>query len=407
MLLRGNYAAPMRIRRTDADDWRSLRDVRLAALADSPDAFGSSLERERDADESDWLGWITGDGWEGDVATFVAEEESGFIGMATGFHPADEPAVAHLFGMWVQPDRRSEGIGRALVTAVVGWAGARADVEQVVLRVTTTNETAVRFYASCGFVGTSDAPEPLREGSAISTQKMRLLIGARTDEELLRSQIAYYDERAPTYEDWWYRRGAHDRGPWVNDRWFAEAAIAEDDLRSLDASGDVLDVACGSGIWTRIVAPNARRVVAVDASPQMLRLNELAVGDPRVDYRLANVFEWDTDERFDLIVAGFFVSHIPPSRFADFWAKLARWLREGGIVWLVDDANPRSTPPADASSLAEIHHAHRRTVGDREYTIVKLFYRPDLLAGELARIGWDADIRSTGEHFLVGTARPR
>jgi SAM-dependent methyltransferase len=193
----------------------------------------------------------------------------------------------------------------------------------------------------------------------------------------------------------------------VNDRWFAEAAIAEADLASVDATGDVLEVACGSGIWTRIVAPRARRLVAVDSSAQMIGLNRLSVADPKVDYRHADVFVWDTDERFDLIVAGFFVSHVPPSRFEGFFAKLARWLRPGGLLWLVDDANPWSTPSADAASLAETNHAHRRLVGENEYTIVKLFYPPEVLADRLDSIGWHADLRSTGEHFLVGTARPR
>jgi RimJ/RimL family protein N-acetyltransferase len=164
----------MQIRRAEPGDWRALREVRLAALEDSPDAFGSTLERERDADRTHWLGWIAGDGWEGDVATFVADERSGFVGVATGFHPDDERAVAHLFGMWVRPDRRSEGIGRELVAAVVEWARRQPRVDRIVLRVTTTNEAAVRFYASCGFVATPDPPEPLREGSDLSTCTMQL-----------------------------------------------------------------------------------------------------------------------------------------------------------------------------------------------------------------------------------------
>jgi RimJ/RimL family protein N-acetyltransferase len=163
----------MRIRRTEVDDWRTLREVRLAALAESPDAFGSMFEGERDADEAQWRGWITGEGWGGDVATFVADDEGRFVGMATGFDPEDEPGVVHLFGMWVRPERRRQGIGRELVSAVVGWAGRRPGVEHVVLRVTISNDEAVRLYASCGFVRTADAPEPLRDGSTVWTQTMR------------------------------------------------------------------------------------------------------------------------------------------------------------------------------------------------------------------------------------------
>jgi RimJ/RimL family protein N-acetyltransferase len=163
----------MPIRRTQPDDWRPLRELRLAALEESPDSFGSTLEREREGDEAHWGGWITGEGWGGDVATFVADDEGRFVGMATGFDPGDEPGVVHLFGMWVRPERRREGIGRELVNAIVGWATGRAGVDHIVLRVTISNDAAVRLYASCGFVPTTDPPEPLREGSAVSTQTMR------------------------------------------------------------------------------------------------------------------------------------------------------------------------------------------------------------------------------------------
>ena len=48
-----------------------------------------------------------------------------------------------------------------------------------------------------------------------------------------------------------------------------------------------------------------------------------------------------------------------------------------------------------------------RVIDDREYTIVKLFYEPDVLTRRLEEVGWEANLRRTGEHFLVGSARPR
>jgi GNAT superfamily N-acetyltransferase len=170
------------IRRLEPDDWRAFRELRLAALAESPDAFGSTLERERDATESQWLGWITGEGWGGDVATFAADDVGSVIGSATGFHAGDDPRVAHLFGMWVRPDRRKHGVGRDLVAAVVRWASGHPDVEQVVLRVTDSNHDAVRFYSSCGFADTADAPQPLREGSPLMTRTMRMPLGIGSSE---------------------------------------------------------------------------------------------------------------------------------------------------------------------------------------------------------------------------------
>jgi RimJ/RimL family protein N-acetyltransferase len=166
----------MRIRRAEAGGWEALRALRLAALADSPDAFASTLEEERDADEAHWLSWITGERWGGPVATFVADDDGTLIGMATGHRPVDEPSVAWLFAMWVRPDRRGEGIGRSLVDAVVAWAGEDPGIDRLVLLVTETNVDAARFYGSCDFVDAQLPPEPLRDGSVLSTRRMQRLI---------------------------------------------------------------------------------------------------------------------------------------------------------------------------------------------------------------------------------------
>ncbi len=162
----------MLIRRARAGDWEALREVRLAALADSPDAFAVTLDEERDGDEAHWLSWITGEGWDGAVATFVADDAGTLVGMATGFRPDDELEVVHLFAMWVTPERRTEGIGRSLVDAVVAWALEHPGIERVVLRVTETNVDAARFYASCKFEDTGEPSEPLRDGSELSTRRL-------------------------------------------------------------------------------------------------------------------------------------------------------------------------------------------------------------------------------------------
>src|SRR5512132_604767 len=165
----------MEVRRARGDEWEALRDIRLAALTDSPDAFGSTLAEERDAGEARWRGWITGEGWAGAVATFIADGPGSLLGMATGYRPDDRPTTGWLFAMWVRPERRGEGIGRGLVAAVAEWA-ASLDIEQLLLHVTVGNDDAVRFYASCGFVCTSDAPEPLRERSDLVAKTMLLLV---------------------------------------------------------------------------------------------------------------------------------------------------------------------------------------------------------------------------------------
>jgi SAM-dependent methyltransferase len=225
------------------------------------------------------------------------------------------------------------------------------------------------------------------------------------DDDLLAEQIRYYEDRAPTYEDLYFRRGAYDLGPEGNAGWFEETTRLEASLRALDLGGDVLELGCGNGLWTRWLAPRARTLVAVDASPTMLARNRDLVGDPRVAYVEADIFSWEPGTRFDLIAFGFFLSHVPPARFTAFWASLERWLAPRGVVWFADECwapdRPRSSHRAEGGPT----YAHVRRLDDREYTIVKLFYRPEELEGRLAELGWYAKVATTGEHFLIGTAR--
>ena len=160
----------VRIRLARSEEWERARDLRLRALADAPDAFGSSLERERAFDEAEWRAWI--EGWEGATHRFVVCESDGeWVGMAVGSRATGEPD-AHLYGMWVYPERRRQGVGEGLVSDVVGWARSW-EARSVILGLADGNEGAERFYEHLGFVDTGER-HPLREGSELVTRVLRL-----------------------------------------------------------------------------------------------------------------------------------------------------------------------------------------------------------------------------------------
>jgi len=163
------------LRAARAEDWERLRHVRLAALRDAPDAFASTLEATEGQPQWRWEGWATGDGWGADLVTFVEEPDGtpiAFTGMATGAIFHDDPTTANLFAMWVAPATRGEGVGRALVDAVVAWARGRG-ADQVILRISDGNAGARRLYEAAGFVLDENDREPLREGSPVVTLGMR------------------------------------------------------------------------------------------------------------------------------------------------------------------------------------------------------------------------------------------
>ena len=153
-------------------EWRTYRDLRLRALLDSPDAFGSTHEREAARTDADWRDGLAAGLADVGQLPLVALSGETPIGLAWGRVDAHDPTVAHLFQVWVAPDRRGRGIGRLLTEAAIAWArdlGVRA----LRLGVTPSHPAALQLYRRAGFVDAGD-PEPLRPGSSVMCRPMEL-----------------------------------------------------------------------------------------------------------------------------------------------------------------------------------------------------------------------------------------
>lgn len=135
------------------DEWQRVRDVRLQALTDAPEAFWSTYEVEVSRHESSWREWITG--WSGtsDQALFVAVDGDAWVGMSIGVRWAEDPSVAHVYAMWVEPAHRVRGLGRRLLDAILGW-GHDGGATEARLNVNEKNPAAVSLYRRAGFAET-------------------------------------------------------------------------------------------------------------------------------------------------------------------------------------------------------------------------------------------------------------
>ncbi len=228
------------------------------------------------------------------------------------------------------------------------------------------------------------------------------------DDTVLTEQLDYYRARALEYDKWWNREGRFDRGPEANTRWFAETTELERVLERFDPRGDVLELACGTGLWTRHLVRYADSVTAVDAAPEVLAINRARVGDERVSYVEADLFDWAPDERYDACVFAFWLSHVPVDRFAAFWEMVAGCAeaRRPRLVHRqrAHRALDRRRPSA---ALGDEDTMTRRLDDGREFQIVKRFYDPGDLEQALAELGWSASVDATSEFFIYGTATPR
>lgn len=228
-----------------------------------------------------------------------------------------------------------------------------------------------------------------------------------TNDPVLAEQLAYYRARAREYDKWWLRQGRFDRGPEANARWFAEASELERALDRFDPRGDVLELACGTGLWTRQLVEYDARLTAVDAAPEVLEINRARVGDPSVTYVQADLFQWTPEPgAFAACVFTFWLSHVPDDRFAAFWERVASALKPGGRVFFIDSARTERSTAADHRLPEQGGVTMTRRLDDgREFQIIKRFYEPDQLTHALRELGWDAQVGTTGEYFIYGTAR--
>lgn len=155
---------PLRI--LGEDDWPVWREIRLRALRDSPSAFGSTYARELGLTERDWRHRLT----RPDCVSVLAHDGDGPpVGMGGGF--PDLPGFLHVVAMWVDPDARGRGVGRAVLGGIEAWARGRG--LRLHLDVNTTNTGARRCYEHFGFTGTGET-RPLRDGSSELLERMVL-----------------------------------------------------------------------------------------------------------------------------------------------------------------------------------------------------------------------------------------
>lgn len=223
--------------------------------------------------------------------------------------------------------------------------------------------------------------------------------------DIRQQQIDYYRARAREYDEWFYRQGRYDQGDALNRQWFDEAQTVRDALHSLPRVDHALELACGTGIWTQELVKRAERITALDASPEMIAINQAKVGASQVDYQQVDLFAWQPAQQVDLVFFGFWLSHVPPDVLDGFLATVARAVRPGGHLFMVDS---RRDPTSTASNHVlpqdgDIHHTRKLNDG-REFTIVKIFYDPGDLAGHLERAGFQANVHTTPHYFIYASA---
>jgi SAM-dependent methyltransferase len=178
-------------------------------------------------------------------------------------------------------------------------------------------------------------------------------------EDILADQLAYYRHRADEYDATAY----------------GDVAAAGERIARLVArmrpTGRVLELACGTGLWTRA---------------------------------LADVFGWNPGTRFDMVFFSAWLSHVPDDRFDGFWAWLRDLLTADGRVLFIDEHVDERGKEDYLAGRDDV--VRRRLLDGSTFRVVKNFVDPRRLEARLRAAGWECVVSRDGADWVLGEARP-
>lgn len=212
--------------------------------------------------------------------------------------------------------------------------------------------------------------------------------------DVLASQADYYRRRADEYD--------------VTAHADVDAARARISrlVAEMRPTGNVLEIACGTGLWTGALADFADTVTAVDVAPEVLAIARDRVTSDKVSFDVADVFSWQTADRFDVIFFSAWLSHVPTDRFEQFWQLLRGLLTENGRVLFVDEHIVGRDKENYLPGEDEI--VERQLQDGSRFRIVKNFVDPEQLERRLRELGWECRIRRDDDEWVwvCGEAHP-
>ena len=168
----GRDMSGIEIREFEKNEWDLYKFLRLESLRDSPQSFDSTLEQEAKYSDLDWAYRLSAKRKFAEVLPLVGFFKNRAKGLAWGVLHNSDSNEAYLYQMWVAPDARNKGLGKALLSQLVLWArelGLRA----LMLEVANSNNEAIKLYRSFGFVS-SDKTDVYSNESISAVQTMSL-----------------------------------------------------------------------------------------------------------------------------------------------------------------------------------------------------------------------------------------
>ena len=216
-------------------------------------------------------------------------------------------------------------------------------------------------------------------------------------DDVLSEQLAYYRARAQEYDE--SIQGIGNPGqalPEYNEANQEWMRIMEA-LHTLAPLDDVLELACGTGVWTQELASMSHSMTAIDGSPEMIQINKAKLIEAGIEYQCIDLFKWEPEKQYDFVFFAFWLSHVPPSLLSDLLSKVVRATNPGGRVFIVDE--PSSDSNISGPNTEGLYQ--QRTLRDgASFRIVKAYYDPEEIELEFLKQGFKTNSAMIGKSFF-------
>ncbi len=204
---------------------------------------------------------------------------------------------------------------------------------------------------------------------------------------------AYYARRAAEYEKIFDKPERQ-----------ADLARMRSDIPALFEGRRVLEIACGTGYWTPLIAARAKSVLALDYNEETLAIARTkAYPRANVDFVRGDAYALPAwKEKFSACYAGFWWSHVPLSRLDDFLRGLHERLEPGAVVAFMDNRYvERSSTPLSRRDAQGNTYQTRRLADGSTHEVLKNFPTPRELRERLG-----SHVRVTDyEYYWIATYR--